>query len=113
MNASHRILKWADVAPVHGSQCGISTKRGRVRSLLCNQSKEGYADEVFEDKILYRVTSRTKQKSVAALRTMVGSEESFHVFEKLGVNQWIDHGVWRAEQIAEEADGTLFLLVRG
>jgi hypothetical protein len=108
----HPTLTWADVVAIHGSQCGISTKSGQVRSLLCNQAKEGYADEVFQDKIVYRVTASTNQRSVAALRAMVGSKATFHVFEKLRVNQWIHHGDWRATQVADEANGTLFLLLR-
>jgi hypothetical protein len=108
----HQTLSWADVVAIHGSQCGISTKAGQVRSLLCNQAKDGYADEVFEDEIFYRVTANTNPRSVAALRAMVGSKDKFHVFEKIAVNQWIDHGDWRAAQVADEADGTLFLLVR-
>jgi hypothetical protein len=109
---STNFLTWSQVVLTHGSQSGIATRNGQVRSLLCNQAKEGYADEVFEDKIFYRVTNSTNPKSVAALRAAVGSRQPLHVFEKLGVNRWLDHGEWNATKMAEEGDGTVFLLLR-
>ena len=105
-------LTCSQVVPIHGSQSGIATRNGQVRSLLCNQAKEGYADEVFEDKIFYRVTNTTNPRSVAALRATVGGDQRFRVFEKVGVNQWLDHGEWRAANVAEEGEGTVFLLLR-
>lgn len=112
MSGSINTLTWPQVVPIHGSQSGIATKSGKVHSLLCNQAKEGYADEVFEDKIFYRVTSSTNPKSVAALRAAVGSNHSLRVFEKIGINKWIDHGQWHAANVAEEGDGIVFLLLR-
>lgn len=105
-------LTWAQVVPIHGSQSGIATRAGKVHSLLCNQAKEGYADEVFEDKIFYRVTASTNPRSVAALRAVVGSEDRLRVFEKIGVNRWVDQGEWLAANVAEEGEGTVFLLLR-
>ena len=112
VTTSTNSLTWSQIVPIHGSQSGISTKNGRVRSLLCNQAKEGYADEVFDDKMFYRVTNSTNPKSVAALRATVGSNQMFRVFEKIGVNKWIDHGEWKAANVAEERDGSVFLLLR-
>jgi hypothetical protein len=105
-------LTWSEVVPIHGSQSGIATKNGQVRSLLCNQAKEGYADEVFEDKIFYRVTNSTNPKSVAALHAAVGCKQRLRVFEKLGVNRWLDHGEWHAANVGAEGEGTVFLLLR-
>ena len=104
-------LSWNEVVSMHKSQCGISTKDGRVRSVLCNQAKEGYADELRNDAIFYRVTASTNPTSVATLRGMVGLNQSIRVFEKLGVNQWIDHGEWTVKDCAEEYDGEVFWFV--
>jgi hypothetical protein len=113
MTSPPSTLTWTEVVAVHRSQTGISTNHGQVRSLLCNQSKEGpYADEVREDQIFYRVTASTNKTSVAALRGMKTNGHAFRVFEKLGKNRWLDHGCWKVSDIADEADGTLFLLNR-
>ena len=104
-------LSWNEVVAIHNAQCGISTKDGKVRSVLCNQAKEGYADEVRSDSIFYRVNASTNQKSVAALRGMVGLDQAIRVFEKLGVNQWLDHGEWIVKDVATEDEGEVFLLV--
>jgi hypothetical protein len=101
-------MSWNEVVAIHNAQCGISTKGGKVRSVLCNQAKEGYADEVRSDAIFYRVTSSTNQTSVVALRGMAGLNETIRVFEKLGVNQWIDHGVWFVHDCAPEEGGEIF-----
>jgi hypothetical protein len=106
-------ITWREVVATHGSQTGIATKGGVVRSLLANQSKEGnYADEIRDDTIFYRVTDRTNAASVQCLLGMVGTGRHIHVFEKLGKNRWRDHGEWLAADAAEEQDGTLFLLKR-
>lgn len=106
-------ITWKEVAATHGSQAGIATKSGVVRSLLANQAKEGsYADEIREDTIFYRVTDRTNSTSVQCLRGMVGTGRPMHVFEKLGKNRWRDHGEWIAAGSAEEEGGTVFLLKR-
>jgi hypothetical protein len=105
-------VSWNEVVAIHNAQCGISTKDGKVRSVLCNQAKEGYADEVRDDHIFYRVTSRTKQTAVAALRRMVGLDQTIQVFEKLGVNQWVDHGHWFVHDHAFEEGGEVFHLTR-
>jgi hypothetical protein len=104
-------ITWKEVVAIHGSQAGIATKSGVVRSLLANQAKEGnYADEIREDTIFYRVTGRTNSNSVQCLREMVGTSRHIHVFEKLGKNRWRDHGEWIVADSAEEEGGTLFLL---
>jgi hypothetical protein len=105
-------MSWNEVVATHNAQSGISTKDGKVRSILCNQAKEGYADEVRGDKIFYRVTSSTNPKSVTALRSMVGLSDKIRVFEKLGVNQWLDHGDWFVLDYAPEEGGEVFLFTR-
>jgi len=105
-------MSWNAVVAVHNAQCGISTKDGRVRSVLCNQAKEGYADEVQDDRIFYRVTSSTNPKSVASLRGMVGLNHTIRVFEKLGVNQWLDHGEWYVHDCAPEEGGEVILFTK-
>ena len=85
-------MSWNEVVAIYNAKSGISTKDGEGRSVVCNQAEEGYADEVRGDAIFYRVTSSTNQKSVAALRGMAGLSQTIQVFEKLGVNQWVDHG---------------------
>jgi hypothetical protein len=105
------ILTWSDVVAFHAVQAGISTRNGKVCSILCNQSKDGeYADEVRADAIFYRVTPSTNAASVEALKRMVGSGESVRVYEKLGVNRWLDHSSWLVADSAPEGDGLLFLL---
>ena len=106
------LIDWNDVLAIHRAQGGISFKDGKVRSLLANQSKEGYADEIQSDKIFYRVSPATKKQSVALLKAMVGVADSLRVFEKLGVNQWRDHGTWTVADVAQEDDGLVFLLLR-
>ena len=104
-------LTWSDVVAVHAVQAGISTKSGKARSILCNQSKDGeYADEVRGDTIFYRVTTSTNAACVAALKRMVGAVEPVRVYEKLGVNRWIDHRFWGVVDCAPEGEGLLFLL---
>ena len=111
--AEHTEITWRDVVATHGSQAGISTKGGVVRSLLANQAKEGnYADEIRDDTLFYRVTARTNPTSVRCLRDMLGTGHSFHVFEKLGKNRWRDQGKWMVVDVANEVEGTLFLLKR-
>ena len=102
------MISWNEVVAIHNAQSGISTKGGKVRSVLCNQAKEGYADEVRGDAIFYRVTSGTNQKSVAAMRRMAGLNQTIQVFEKLGVNQWVDHGNWFVHDCAPEEGGEVF-----
>lgn len=102
-------MSWYEVVAIHNTQSGISTKDGMVRSVLCNQAKEHYADEVREDSIFYRVTSNTNAKSVAALRGIVELDHAIRVFEKLGVNQWVDHGHWFVHAFAQEDEGEVFL----
>ena len=101
-------MSWSEVVAIHNAQSGISTKEGKVLSVLCNQAKEGYADEVRGDAIFYRVTSSTNQKSVAAMRRMAGLNQTIQVFEKLGVNQWVDHGNWFVRDCAPEEGGEVF-----
>ena len=101
-------MSWKEVVAIHNSQGGISTKNGEVRSVLCNQAKEGYADEVRGESIFYRVTSSTNPKSVATLRGMAGLNQTIRVFEKLGVNQWVDHGNWFVHDCAPEEGGEVF-----
>lgn len=87
-------------------------RASKAHSLLCNQAKDGYADEVLEDKIFYRVTASTNPRSVSSSRAAVGSKDRLRVFEKIGVNRWIDHGEWVAANVAEEGVGAVFLLAR-
>jgi hypothetical protein len=88
-------MTWSEVQGVHRTQKGIYMREGSVISLLCNQTKDAkYADEVHDDMIKYRVTSSTPQVGVRSLEAMVGCGQTLHVFEKLGVNQWFDHGLW-------------------
>ena len=104
-------LTWSEVAAFHAVQAGISTRNGKARSILCNQSKDGeYADEVRADTIFYRVTSSTNAASVEALKRMVGCGEPVRVYEKLGVNRWLDHSWWMVADCAPEGEGQLFLL---
>jgi hypothetical protein len=106
-------LDWKTVYQFHRSLSGIATKGGDVFSLLCNQNKAGeYADEVFPDRLLYRVTSQTQQRLVEGLRRAVGSGKPVRVFEKVGVNRWKDLSHWVIVQVEPESDGWLFLLNR-
>jgi hypothetical protein len=111
--SEQRTLRWSEVVAFHAVQAGISTRDGKARSILCNQSKEGeYADEIRGDMIFYRVTSSTNPSAVAALRRMAGGSETVRVYEKLGVNQWVDHNYWIVADCAPEGEGLLFLLKR-
>ena len=106
-------LGWKTVYEFHKSLSGIATKGGEVFSLLCNQNKAGeYADEVFPDRLHYRVTSQTQKRVVEALKRAVGSDKPVRVFEKVGVNRWKDLSNWVLVQVEPESDGWLFLLRR-
>ncbi len=109
--SEQRTLRWSEVVEFHAVQAGISTREGKVRSILCNQSKEGeYADEIRGEIMFYRVTASTNPSAVAALRKMAGGGEPVRVYEKLGVNRWLDHNYWIVADCAPEGDGLLFLL---
>jgi hypothetical protein len=41
---------------------------------------------------------------------MAGGSETVRVYEKLGVNQWVDHNYWIVADCAPEGEGLLFLL---
>jgi hypothetical protein len=104
-------LDWKTVYQFHKSLSGIATRGGEAFSLLCNQNKAGeYADEVYPDRLLYRVTSQTQHRVVLALKNAVGSRKPVRVFEKVGVNRWKDLAEWAIVQVEPESDGWLFLL---
>ena len=106
-------ISWNEVVPLHRSQGGISTRDGKVISLLCNQSKSGpYADEVYEDKIIYSVTKATLRQGVDAMKRMVGDASPVIVFEKLGKNRWRALGEWQVCEAAEQDDECLLFLLR-
>ena len=105
-------MTWNEVVAIHNSQSGISTKGGIVRSVLCNQAKESYADEIRSDAVFYRVTAKTNPVGVQALRKMVELRKTIRVFEKLRVNHWWDHGEWFVHTHAEEDDGWVFCFRR-
>lgn len=105
-------MTWREVVAIHNSQSGISSKGGVVRSVLCNQAKESYADEIRSDAVFYRVTAKTNPVGVQSLRGMVGMDKAIRVFEKLSVNHWWDHGEWFAHAHAAEGDGWVFLFQR-
>jgi hypothetical protein len=39
---------------------------------------------------------------------MAGLNQTIRVFEKLGVNQWVDHGNWYVHDCAAEEGGEVF-----
>jgi hypothetical protein len=106
-------MRWAEVQAIHKTQRGIYTVRGEVVSLLCSQTKDArYADEVSDDVILYRVTASTSQPAVQLLENTVGSAKAVHVFEKLGVNHWFDHGMWTVVELQRESVVTSTFVLR-
>jgi hypothetical protein len=108
------MLTWEDVNETHRAWTGIYASGGQVISLLCNQSKNGsYSDQVFEDRIHYLVTRKTLPAGARALTNMVGSSTPVRVFEKLGVNQWKDLGLWLVDDVREEHSSLAFILRPG
>ncbi len=105
-------MSWNEVVAIHNAHSGISTKDGMVRSILCNQAKDGCADEVRGDRIFYRVASNTNPRGVAILRGMVGLNWTVRVFEEVGANQWQDHGQWFVHDWIPESECEVFLLTR-
>jgi hypothetical protein len=103
-------MTWTQVQETHHTQAGIFIKDGTVLSLLANQNKLGYADEIQDRNIFYRVSSATNPKSVSVLVGMAGSASPVHVFEKLGKNHWCHHGTWVVAAVADEDDGKVFHL---
>lgn len=88
-------MKWEEVLKTHRSWRGVAVRGGKVVSLLCNQHKDGdYGDAIFEDRIGYVMPNDALLADRKALEAMIGADSPIHVFEKLGVNSWRDHGEW-------------------
>jgi hypothetical protein len=82
-------------------------------SLLCNQHKDGeYGDAIFADRIEYVMPKDGLVADRRALEKMVGTSDTLHVFEKLGVNAWKPHGEWVVARMAPSETLTLFELKR-
>lgn len=104
-------LTWQEVIKTHKSWSGISASAGTVKSLLCNQHKDGgYSDVVLADRIEYRVTATTLPADVRALVSTVGQQCPIRVFEKLGVNKWSDLGNWFVVDVQRTDNAITFIL---
>ena len=100
------VMRWSEVVRVHGTVAGIATRNGRVFSLLCNQAKAGqYPDRLHGDRLTYYVGRRTQSHGIQALLKLVERPEPVRLFEKLGVNQWRDHGNWTPIRMGAQTSG--------
>ncbi len=101
-------LRWNEVAKVHGTVAGISVRGGVVVSLLCNQQKAGpYPDRIEGDTLTYYVGRRTQAHGVERLFELVAAPRPITVFEKLGVNRWLNLGVWSPVGVGEQSGGMI------
>lgn len=110
-----RFITWIEVGDIHKTVAGIYAKGGKAVSLLCNPKPTGpYRNVITENRIEYRVDSRTQNSGVKALTTAVEKGLFLVVFEKVNVNAWRNLGNWIPKRIVEENKGNtkLFILER-
>ena len=108
-----KLLTWNEVIDVHRSWNGISIDGGAARSILCNQHKDSaYGDCFQDDRLTYYVGPTTQSREVQALVRAFEFKKAVRVYEKVAVNQWLDHGHWLGVSVGEpnEAGFTAFKL---
>jgi hypothetical protein len=96
------LLSWKDVIAVHQTIAGINVKNGLPISILVNQEKGGYSDEVTSTELIYVLSKNTQTHGINALLRIVGQPHPVRAFEKVGKDKWLDLGNWEAKEVIED-----------
>jgi hypothetical protein len=101
MTAEAPILPWSEVVKVHRTQAGIRAPRGGSEaSIICNIGVHGpYPDRFLGPDVLHYVGrglegDQELDRDNESLRQAVERGVPIRVFEQLGKNRYLDHGVW-------------------
>jgi hypothetical protein len=98
-----KIIRWEEVKKIHKVISGVSVKNKKIRSLLCSKGKNNrYPNQIFKNEIIYYVDGSTMQGGITALINSIGTDHTFPVFHKLGVNQWINLGDYKIACMNQE-----------
>ena len=95
------IIPWSDVVKVHKTRAGIRAPRGgNEASIICNTGAHGpYPDRFLGPDVLHYVGrglegDQALDRDNESLRLAIERGVPIHVFEQLGKNQYLDHGIW-------------------
>lgn len=103
--SAKKVITWVEVGDIHKTVAGIYVKGGKVVSLLCNPKPTGpYRNVITENRIEYRVDSRTQNAGVKALLSAAEKMQPFVVFEKVDVNAWRNLGCWVTTSVSNEKE---------
>lgn len=98
---SSPVLDWNAVVKVHRTQAGIRAPRGGSEaSIICNTGAHGsYPDRFVGPDVLHYVGrglegDQALDRDNESLRLAVERGLQVRVFEQLGKNQYLDHGMW-------------------
>jgi hypothetical protein len=101
ISADAPILPWSEVVKVHRTRAGIrAPRRGTEASIICNTGAHGpYPDRFLGPDVLHYVGrglegDQELDRDNESLRQAVERRVPIRVFEQLGKNKYIDHGVW-------------------
>ena len=79
---------------------GLSVRDGQIASMLCNQQKSGpYPDRIDGDQLTYFMGPRSGPYRIERMIEIARHSGEIRVFEKLGVNRWLDQGTWAFERV--------------
>lgn len=101
VEASMPVLDWNTVVKVHRTQAGIRAPRGGTEaSIICNTGSHApYPDKFLGPDVLHYVGRGIEGDQALdgdneSLRQAVGRGIPVRVFEQLGKNRYLDHGIW-------------------
>jgi hypothetical protein len=96
------MLSWNDVVKIHRTQAGIRAPRGGTEaSIICNTGPHGpYPDRFLGPNVLHYVGrgfdgDQALDGDNESLRQAVERGIEVRVFEQLGKNRYLDHGLWQ------------------
>ena len=99
--ATGPIIPWSEVVKVHKTRAGIRAPRGgKEASIICNTGAHApYPDRFLGSDVLHYVGrglegDQALDRDNESLRVAVERGVPIHVFEQLGKNQYLDHGIW-------------------
>ncbi len=94
-------LPWAEVVKIHRTRAGIRAPRGGAEaSIICNTGAHApYPDRFLGPDVLHYVGrgldgDQALDRDNESLRQAVERGVPIRVFEQLGKNRYLDHGVW-------------------
>ncbi|HWP00632.1 MAG TPA: hypothetical protein VNL74_08415 [Methylococcus sp.] len=99
--ADASVLPWSEVVKVHRTRAGIRAPRGGSEaSIICNTGAHGpYPDRFLGPDVLHYVGrglegDQDLDRDNESLRQAIERGIPIRVFEQVGKNRYIDHGVW-------------------